>query len=143
FFAEESDGYLRFRRSMLRDAAYEGLPFKLRRQLHGAVAARIAEEADDVEEAAGTLSLHYLIAGDNRSAWRYASVAGKRAAGVYAYVEAARLYSRALEAGRRLDDVGDRELAALHEALGDAWYQAAEFVKAAEAFRAARRLVAT
>ena len=33
-FDEEPDGYLRFRRSLLRDAAYQGLPFKLRRQLH-------------------------------------------------------------------------------------------------------------
>jgi hypothetical protein len=52
-----------------------------------------------VEEAAGILSLHYLVAGDNRSAWRHATIAGKRAAGVYAYIEAARLYARALEAG--------------------------------------------
>jgi hypothetical protein len=59
-FAEEPDGYLRFRRSLLRDAAYEGLPYKLRRRLHGAAAARIAQEADDAEEAAGILSLHYL-----------------------------------------------------------------------------------
>ncbi len=34
-FDEEPDGYLRFRRSLLRDAAYEGLPYKLRRRLHG------------------------------------------------------------------------------------------------------------
>ena len=106
-FDEEPDGYLRFRRSLLRDAAYEGLPYKLRRRLHGAVAARIEEEVDDPEESAGILSLHYFVAGEYRPAWRYASVAGKRAAGVYAYVEAARLYTRALEAGRRLEDVGD------------------------------------
>jgi len=142
-FAEESDGYLRFRRSLLRDAAYEGLPYKLRRRLHGAVAARIAQEADDVEEAAGILSLHYFVAGDNRSAWRYATIAGKRAIGVYAYVEAARLYARALEAGRRLDDVGAHELADVHRAVGDAWYQTAEFTKAADAYAAARKLVAS
>ena len=141
-FAEEPDGYLRFRRSLLRDAAYEGLPYKLRRRLHGAVAARIAQEADDVEEAAGILSLHYLVAGDYRSAWRYATVAGKRAAGVFAYVEAAGFYARALEAGRRLDDVGAHELADVHRALGEAWYRAAEFTKAADAYTAARRLVA-
>ena len=34
----------------------------------------------------------------------------KHADGVYAYVEAAQLYTRALEAGRRLDDVADKEL---------------------------------
>ena len=43
-FDEEPDGYLRFRRSLLRDAAYEGLPYKLRRRLHRTVAARMEEE---------------------------------------------------------------------------------------------------
>jgi predicted ATPase len=45
-FDEEPDGYLRFRHSLLRDAAYEGLPYKLRRRLHGAVAAHLEEEMD-------------------------------------------------------------------------------------------------
>ena len=39
--AQEPDGYLRFRRSLRRDAAYEGLPYKLRRRYHAAVAARL------------------------------------------------------------------------------------------------------
>jgi len=143
FFSEETAGYLRFRSSLLRDAAYEGLPYKLRRRLHGAVAARIAQEADDVDEVADILSLHYLVAGDSRSAWRYATVAGKRAEGVYAYVEAARLYSRALEAGHRLEDVGAPELAAVQRAMGDAWYQVAEFNKAGQAYTGARKLVAS
>jgi class 3 adenylate cyclase/tetratricopeptide (TPR) repeat protein len=142
FFDEEPDGYLRFRRSLLRDAAYEGLPYTLRRRLHHAIATRLAQESDDPEESADILSLHYFVAGDNRSAWRYANVAGKRAAGVYAYVEAARLNSRALEAGRRLQDVGDKELAAVHEALGDSWHRAGDFRKASAAFMAARRLAA-
>jgi class 3 adenylate cyclase/tetratricopeptide (TPR) repeat protein len=141
-FAEEPDGYLRFRRSLLRDAAYEGLPYKLRRRLHGAVAARIAQEADDLEEAAGILSLHYLIAGDVRSAWNHARVAAKRAAGAYANVEAAQLYERALECGRRLEDVADEELAAVQEVLGDSWNRAGDFRKATDAFTAARRLAA-
>ena len=109
-------------------------------ELHGAVAAQLEAEMDDPEEAAGILSLHYFVAGEYRPAWRYASVAAKRAHGVYAYVEAARLYARALEAGRRLEDVGDKELAAVHEALGDSWDRAGEFRKASEAYTAARRL---
>ena len=83
-----------------------------------------------------------MIAGDIRSAWRYATVAAKRAEDVYAHVEAARLYARALEAGRRLEDVADRELAAVQEALGDAWHRAGDFRRAAEAYTAARRLAA-
>ena len=63
-FDEEPDGYLRFRQTLLRDSAYEGLPFKLRRQLHGAVAAHIEEENGFPEEAGNILSLHYLEAGE-------------------------------------------------------------------------------
>ena len=140
-FDAEADGYIRFRRSLLRDAAYEGLPYKLRRRLHGTVAARLEQESEDPEEVSGILSLHYLVAGDNRSAFRYANIAGNRAAAVYAYVEAARLYTRALEAGRRLEGVSAPELAAAQRALGEAWYQTAEYKKAAAAYAAARKLV--
>jgi class 3 adenylate cyclase/tetratricopeptide (TPR) repeat protein len=142
FFDEEPDGYLRFRRSLLRDAAYEGLPFKLRRKLHGTVAARIEEEMDQPEEAADILSLHYLVAGEYHPAWQYASVAAKRAQGAFAYVEAAGLYSRALEAGRRLPEIGNNELSVVYEALADSWYRAGDFNKAADAYTSARRLVA-
>ena len=76
-FDDDGDGYLRFRRSLLRDAAYEGLPYKLRRQFHGTVAARMEEEMDQPEEAAGILSLHYVVAGEYRPAWRYASIAAE------------------------------------------------------------------
>ena len=140
FFDTEPDGYIRFRRSLLRDAAYEGLPYKLRRQLHGAVATRLEQELDNPEESAGILSRHCFVAGMYRPAWRYANVAAKHADGVYAYVEAAQMYTRALEAGRRIDDVTDKELAAVHEALGDSWNRAGDYPKASEAFTVARRL---
>jgi len=142
FFDEEGDGYLRFRRSLLRDAAYEGLPYKVRRQLHRVVATRLEDEMDNPEESAGILSLHYSVAGEYDAAWRYAGIAAERAKAVYAHVEAAGLYARALEAGRRLADVGDKELAAVQEALGDSWNRVGEFRKASEAHTAARELVA-
>ena len=140
-FDEESDGYLRFRRALLRDAAYEGLPYKLRRQLHGTVAAHMEEEMDQPEEAADILSLHYLVAGEYLPAWRYASIAAKRAREAYAHIEAAGLYGRALEAGRRLGNIEDKELAAVYEAQAESWRLAAEFEKSYTAFAAARRLV--
>jgi class 3 adenylate cyclase/predicted ATPase len=141
-FAEEPDGYLRFRRSLLRDAAYEGLPFKLRRQLHSAVAAHLEAELDFPDEAADVLALHYYEAGEYRPAWRYASIAAKSAEGAYAYVNAAGFYARAIEAARQLGDIGDKELAAVHEAMGDAWHRAGEFQKAHAAYTIARPLVA-
>ena len=140
-FDEEDDGYLRFRRSLLRDAAYEGLPYKLRRRLHGTVAARLEEELDDPEESAGILSLHYFVAGEYPSTWRYARLGAERAKEVYAHVEAAALYTRALESGERLAEVGDKELAAVHESLGDAWNHAGEFRKASDAYSAARKRI--
>ena len=142
-FEEEPDGYMRFRRSLLRDAAYQGLPYKLRRKLHGAVATRLEAEMDYPGEAAGTLSLHYFEAGEYQPAWRYATAAAKHAEGVYAHVEAAGLYARALEAGRRLPDLASKELAGMHQAIGDAWYRVGEFSKASAAYAAARPLVAS
>jgi tetratricopeptide (TPR) repeat protein len=127
----------------MRDSAYEGLPFKLRRQLHGAVAAHLEAELDFPEEAAGTLSLHYFEAGKYRPAWRYATAAAKRAEAIYANFEAAGFYSRALEAGRQLNDIAPSELAAAHLAMGDSWYRASEFRKAAETYTATRQLVAS
>ena len=139
-FDEEPDGYLRFRRSLLRDAAYEGLPYKLRRQLHRTVAARMEEEMDQPEEAADLLSLHYLVAGEYSPAWRYSSVAAKRAEGAYAYVAAADLYARAVDAGRRVPEVADEDVATTYAAQAECWYRAAEFEKAADRYAAAYRL---
>ena len=141
-FDEEPDGYLRFRRTLLRDAAYGGLPYKFRRKLHGAVAAHLEEEMDYPEDVADILSLHYFEAGEYRPAWRYGLAAAKRAESAYANVEAAGFYSRALEAGRQLGDLAQTELATAHQALGDSWYRAGEFRKAGEAYAGVRPLVA-
>jgi class 3 adenylate cyclase/tetratricopeptide (TPR) repeat protein len=141
-FEEEPDGYLRFRRSLLRDAAYEGLPYRLRRKLHAVVAARLEEEMDYPDEAAGILSLHYFEAGDYTRAWRYGSLAALRAEAAYSYVEAARLYSRALEAGQRIEDLDKGELAEVQLLLGSSWYRAGEFQKASEVFTSTRPLLA-
>jgi tetratricopeptide (TPR) repeat protein len=137
-FDEEPDGYMRFRRSLLRDAAYAALPFKVRRRLHGAVAAHLEEELDYPEEAAGILSLHYHEAGEYQRAWRYGKLAAEQAYGVYAYVEAAGLYSRALESGRKLTDLAELDLSIIQQSLGDSWYRAGQFPKASDAYLAAR-----
>jgi tetratricopeptide (TPR) repeat protein len=142
FFDDEGDGYLRFRRALMRDAAYQGLPFKLRREYHGAAARHMEEELAAPEDEADLLSLHCLVAGDSVTAWRYASIAARRALAAFAYVEAAAMFSRALEAARKLPDIGEPELAAVHESLGDCWYRAGEMAKATEAYTSAQRLVA-
>ena len=84
----------------MRDSAYEGLSFRLRRELHAKAADVIAAAAGDDREAnAELLSLHYLHAERYREAWTYARAAADAAAAICASVEAAALYQRALEAG--------------------------------------------
>lgn len=141
-FVDDGDGYLRFRQSLLRDTAYEGLPFRQRRRLHATVAARVAEETDDPDDVAGILSLHAFVAGEFEAARRYAAIAARRAEDVYAHVEAASFYARALEAARSLPAIVPGEVASLQQALADAWYRAGEYRKAADAYAEARRLVA-
>lgn len=141
-FDDDGNGYLRFRQSLLRDTAYQGLPFKQRRRLHATVAAHVEQEMDDPDEVAGILSLHYFVAGESEPAWRYARIAARRAEDVYAYVEAARYYGRALEAGADVPGLAPSELASVREALADAWFRATEYRKASEAYAEARKAVA-
>lgn len=140
-FDEEPDGYFRFRRTLLRDAAYEGLPYRLRRKLHAIVAARLEDEMDYPEEAAGILSLHYFEAGDHARAWRFGGLAALRAEASYSYVEAARLYARALDAGRQVEGLDQGELAEVQLLLAGAWYRAGEFRKASDVYTATRPLL--
>jgi class 3 adenylate cyclase/tetratricopeptide (TPR) repeat protein len=139
-FDEDGDGYFRFRQSLLRDTAYEGLPFKLRRRLHAAVAARVEQEADNADEVAGILSLHYAAAGEHALAWRHSMLAAARAEGAYAFVEAAGLYARALEAGCKLPELNSRERCHAQERLADAWFHAGEYRKALDAYSRTREL---
>jgi predicted ATPase len=141
-FVDDGDGYLRFRQSLLRDTAYEGLPFRQRRRLHAIVATHVAEENDDPDDVAGILSLHYHVAGEFEPARRYATIAARRAEDVYAYVEAAGFYTRALDAARNAATVDPQAVASLQQSVADAWYRAAEYRKAADAYAEARKLVA-
>ncbi|HEY8243757.1 MAG TPA: AAA family ATPase [Casimicrobiaceae bacterium] len=140
-FVDDGDGYLRFRQSLLRDTAYEGLPFRQRRRLHATVATHVADENDDPDDVAGILSLHYHVAGEFEPARRYATIAARRAEDVFAYVEAAGFYVRALDAARNAATVDPQAVASLHQSVADAWYRAAEYRKAADAYGEARRLV--
>jgi class 3 adenylate cyclase/tetratricopeptide (TPR) repeat protein len=96
----EPDGptRLRFRNSMIRDAAYEGLAYRLRASLHASAGRAVEALSQDLDADADTLSLHFWRAGDHTKTWTYARLAGDRAARAYANVEAATQYDRALEA---------------------------------------------
>jgi class 3 adenylate cyclase/tetratricopeptide (TPR) repeat protein len=130
----------RFAHALVRDAAYEGLSFRRRRELHHRAAVAIEERAVDPEAEAPLLSLHYLNAECFAETWRYARTAGRRAGAVYANVDAATFYRRALEAAQRLPALERPEVAEVAEALGDAEELAGVFDESASAYAQARRL---
>ncbi|MFI5043350.1 MAG: hypothetical protein ACHQDC_01040, partial [Acidimicrobiales bacterium] len=135
---EEGEGYMRFRREVIRDAAYSGLPYRLRRQLHAEVARAIESKTTDVESRVETLSLHYYLAGIADASWRYSTMAGDRALARNAAYDATRSYAQALDSARSLD-LTDREIASVWERLGEAYDRSGQFDRAQKAFTSARR----
>jgi class 3 adenylate cyclase/tetratricopeptide (TPR) repeat protein len=141
FVSAETPGTFRFRHALLRDVAYEGLPYARRRQLHGQLADALERRAGDASRAeAAQLSLHYLHAQHYAAASYYARIAGERAAAVYANAEAADFLATALDAARRAGQSA-AEIARLAEALGDIRYRLGEFPAADEAFAEARKAI--
>jgi tetratricopeptide (TPR) repeat protein len=129
-----------FRHGLLRDTAYEALPFRIRRDLHAAVGDRIARAAgDDLASVAELLSFHFHHAQRHADAWQHALVAGDAARTVFANVEAARFYERALLAARHLSLIGS-DVAPVHEALALVQTRLGAYVRADRSYRAARRL---
>jgi class 3 adenylate cyclase/tetratricopeptide (TPR) repeat protein len=132
-------GAFRFRHALIRDAAYEGLSYKRRRELHGRVAEVIEQsQGAHPEEAAELLSLHYFNSGRRAEAWRYSVEAGRRAVEKYAHVEAATFFERALETSRQLD-LPPTELYEVAVALGDARLFLGKYEEATAAYGIARK----
>ncbi|MGZ4133472.1 MAG: adenylate/guanylate cyclase domain-containing protein, partial [Actinomycetota bacterium] len=123
FLVQEGPGWRRFRHALMRDAAYEGLPFSIRRTLHArAGELLLARSGESPAEEAPRLSFHFLEAGRFDDAWRYARIAADRAWEKFAVVEAAELYGRALEAARRLPALEAGEHAQVQRSLADAYW---------------------
>ena len=139
---EESTGNMRFRNTLIRDAAYEGLPYRRRRDLHARVGETIEERAGiSLDEEVGALALHYFEAQRWDKAWTFCRMAGDRAMSIYANVEAAHSYERALIAGRWSRNATKADLADVHELVGDIRYDLGEPERADRQFLAARRLI--
>lgn len=139
----EASGALRFRNTLIRDAAYEGLPYRRRRILHARVGEAIESHAGvSLEEEIGALALHYFEAQRWDKAWDFCRRAGARAKEIYANAEALRAYKSALVAGRRFRSVSRTDLAGVYEVLGDTYAELGEFAPADRSYASARRLVA-
>ena len=133
FVEWEGPAQLRFRHDLLRTAAYDGLSFARRREIHDKVGEAIERRAGDPSAEAGVLSLHFLEAAAWQKAWRYAVLAGDDARSKYANIDAATFYERALAAAEELEPPQE-ELARVCEALGDVRELAARYDEAESAY---------
>jgi DNA-binding SARP family transcriptional activator len=113
--------HYRFRHALHRSCVYESASQARRRALHGAVARSLVELGEregglPVER----IAFHYRMAGDARQAAHFLTLAGQRAAAVYAHDDALRCYREALamlEPAR--DAMVKRICASLHTLAGD------------------------
>jgi len=138
FIKAEGHGRFRFEHQLIRDTAYEGLPFRLRKDLHGRAGEMLEANAADVDDVAELLSLHFFHANRADKAWHYSRVAGERATNKYAFVQAEELLARAVQMARGVPGLADREVAEVQLALGEARYRIGRNELAIAAFRAAR-----
>ncbi len=138
FLTVSGDGTVRFNQPLVRDVAYEGLPYRERTELHRIVADTIERQARHrAKRFASLLALHYHAAGDAQKTWRYAALAGDSAAARQAPHEALVAYRRALDAAAQLEQVDAGERARIEESLGDAAELIGELSQAETAFTAA------
>lgn len=143
YLLSSGDGRLRFRHALLREAAYEGLPYKRRRELHSSVGRVIERRAgSDAEGQADALSLHFSRAQAWDKTWRYARLAGAQAEQMFAPGEVALHLERAVEAARFLPEVLAAEVAAVWRELGDARLWLGYYRQADDAYRQAASMVA-
>jgi class 3 adenylate cyclase/tetratricopeptide (TPR) repeat protein len=136
----ERDPYVpssfRFRHALIRDAAYEGLSFRRRRELH----ARVAEvlQLTVGEDDAETLSLHFSLAERAGETWIYSLVAADRAKTKFANADAAEFYRRALTAASALPALARSDVGHAWEALGDVLELNGDYGETRRAYKEAR-----
>lgn len=130
-----------FNHALYRDAAYEGLPFARRRQLHRLAATIIEERTADPASVAPLLSLHYSAARLHDRAWQFSLLAATTAVAQRATAEAADAYERALASGRHAVGVSVADRNQVAEALGDLYFELGRFDPADRVYQRVRRAV--
>jgi class 3 adenylate cyclase/tetratricopeptide (TPR) repeat protein len=135
FVRPTDNGMLEFTHAMVRDVAYAGLPYRLRREMHERVAVSLSDAHDP---GADLLSLHFHAAGRHEPALDFSLRAGEEAKAKYAYAQAAVFYARALDSASHLaEQPGER--AAISIAVGECLDMAGDSAGALVALRRARR----
>jgi DNA-binding SARP family transcriptional activator len=113
--------HYRFRHALHRSCVYESTSQARRRTLHGEVARTLVELGErEGELPVERVAFHYRMAGDARQAAHFLTLAGQRAAAVYAHDDALRSYREALAMLEPAEDAMVKRICAnLHTAVGD------------------------
>lgn len=113
-------GTVTFRHDLIRAAAYRGLPYRFRREVHGVVVDALERRLRRrPERHASLLALHHSQAENWEATWRFALMAAERARDRFATAEAAELYLLALRAADHLTELDSREVMEAAESLGE------------------------
>ncbi len=135
-------GSLRFRHDLLRVGAYEALPYRRRRRLHGRAGDAILAEAGERSGGlSSALSMHFAAGGRHAEAWAWSVRAAEEARAAAAMTEVVELLQRAVASARHLPDLPAGDVARVDEELGDAADRVGRYELAATSIRDARRLV--
>jgi class 3 adenylate cyclase/tetratricopeptide (TPR) repeat protein len=140
FLEDDGSDRLRFRHALVRDVAYEGLPFRRRRDLHLRAGTLILESSQDEDAILDVLSLHFSLGGDRELSWKYSLRAGDRNMDAYANLEAETEFERAIDAARYVEAVNDTARMDVWTKLGYVREQSGKFVESLDAYRHATRL---
>jgi DNA-binding SARP family transcriptional activator/uncharacterized protein HemY len=120
-----------FNHDKVREVAYQQMSGARRQQVHRRVGEALEiEYRDRLDEVVSRLSHHFTAGGDRERALRYSIRAGDRARELYANEEAIAYYQRALELAE-----SKKELATIHEGLGDVYALVGKHQKAIESYK--------
>ena len=140
FVIQDGAGFYRFRHALMRDAAYEGLAYRRRRDLHVRAGETIERERANDEAHLDLLALHFFHGRVHDRAWRYSRQAADAAERKFAIVDAAEHLEQALQSARGMEGLADVDVAEALETLGDLRERMGQYPDARDAYARARRL---
>ncbi len=130
-FVDVGRGEVAFANPLVRQVAYDGLPYRARRELHGRVADALGPAKRD------QLPFHLAAAERWQEAWHASRQAADRARDASANAVAGELYELALRAANNIDDIDDHEVSQVAQDAARVWARAGVADHALDALRVA------
>src|SRR4051794_35400645 len=134
FVTQAGAGFPRFRHALMRDAAYEGLAYRRRRDLHFRAGETIERQRASDDADIDLLALHFFHGRVHDKAWLYSRRAADAAERKFAIVDAAEHLEQGLQSARGVLGLPDADVAEALEALGDLRERMGQYPDARDAY---------